>query len=351
MARTDSKRIDAFLALSLAVFTLGSGCRREETAVAPAVGTETPPPQAARLDPASPAGTDAPKIVINLVGVVSLFNPDPTSSTEVHALIPRKRGKQTASDMSVIPAHRAFVRFRMGQGFHPNSPRQPDKRFTFEGKEYGVVFLDGEQVSVLETAPNAPGTSLYYRYKIANPPEIPQTDEEKTAFHWVPKMSDICSIPKEDYPAPNDAKVEKLVAIDRGLLKSIPPTEIWRFEPEREGGQPYTTAAAEGVRWELEPQSPQSTTYSIRTNRNPASLIFDVNNVAIELGDYPMEEILMEKPAHDPESGYVDRHFELYYKFFKAHTGGYHVPRLIKRFGESTIVTRVGPSCAPVSMP
>jgi hypothetical protein len=167
-----------------------------------ALGVGGPPVVSARSQ--TTAMTSAGTIVIQLRGVIALYNPRPQAYPITHALLPRDRGKQTARDdpKVPIPAHRPFIRFPMDGGFLNSSARKPDEVIEHKGKngtrKYGIVFVDGEQLFIVGGAPNPLDTLLYDRYEIPGAGPKP-TAAQREAFHWVPKLGALCEPMKKNH--------------------------------------------------------------------------------------------------------------------------------------------------------
>jgi hypothetical protein len=298
------------------------------------------------------ATTSASTIVIQLRGVIALYNPDPANYPITHALLPVDRRSQKARDDAsvTIPAHRPFIRFPMDGGFWKSSSRKPLEITHEENgqvRKYGVVFVDDEQLYIIGAAANSPGTSLYDRYTIDGAGERP-TAEQRQAFHWVPKLGALCGEMRVNHRTNRNPTVDTLLTIDRGVLRSMSPDLLWRFEPPPEGGRTYTRAVAEGVSWEMEASGKR---FEIWGEPSKGSLIFEVGKEPVEIGNYPEDLILMKE---HPKPYKIDHHFELYYKFLKApHPGKYHVPALATNglIEPIDIKSSGGPSCGPGSLP
>jgi hypothetical protein len=264
------------------------------------------------------------EIVIVLKGVVSLWNPDAPRGTVVHALVP-------ATTAAGIPEHLRFVRWQKGTGTPSGDIAI---RPASGNREYALVTGGGLTLNG-EDPKDAFRYDRYYLDSL-NDPDL------ETAFYWVTNFDRFCRRPYKKI-----SQLKPLIDIDHGTLSGAPPMDKFAFynqnEKEDTGDQRYKAPIASGVVWHTRP-APRVETFSL-TFPGGATLSFPTSVSFIEIGNWPLEDI--QRDIDHKPSG-IDRHFDLYDEFFD----GKHGEKFHKaEFAGSVYKTRVGPSCAPASMP
>lgn len=287
-------------------------------------------------------------IVFYVRGVVSMVNPHAPDKGPVQAMIPRTsgHGHPGHGHTSKVPRHHPFVRFPMDGGYDARrSTRSLNLRFDARDPltpgQWGAVLLgDKETIAVEGGVPTEP--FAYDRFNLESL-EIPRTIFDETAFHWVPKLKHICAAASGSRECVGDLLIE----INHGTLGALPPFDIWVWDPRKEGGTRYRRSVADGVTWRLASKFER---FSVAFSGG-GKLVFETNRREVEIGNYPLEDILT-IAEHVVHPGDLDPHFQLYYDMLpsqEGHKGKFHLPKY-----EGPYKVRMntgGPSCGPTTRP
>lgn len=246
---------------------------------------------------------------IVFTGIITFITPtDGRPATAVALNVPEP---VASSRGDTIPAHVTWLRFDLND-LEADSPVQPDAVVELGGRQHGVVFLRGEEVSVATPSTNS---DLVIVDGIPGDGELP-TPQNKEFLYWVPRLRDILGRELAINPAyldrqPNADLLAMRFELNRGRLStSLVPPVAWEFRPML--STPFRRAMAQEVALRIALGGPLTLKLT-RFGGSASRLVKFVRaDTRVMIGNTPHANIaggtLHEHGAN------VDHHFELYYR-------------------------------------
>jgi hypothetical protein len=289
------------------------------------------------------AQAEAPKpqggLIVAFTGIVGLVQDKPGGKVTAimpNGYAPRLSKRVTGTKDSIIPRHRAFVRYPLQ--CLAATPTGPARTFRDRGTrtEYGIEYLEGRRVSV-ETH-GAPDTGL-------------------TLGPEVIRFSEICGgvLDSKHLMAPKKTNIAALVEVPSAYLGSDHNNKSWLFDPPKEGGVAKAGYLAQEVFLRLQPSGSSIVLHfaDLETGRPESDLALTASDQCrkVWIGNSWEDDVYME---HDTDDQDYDTHFELYYGLLDSkiqtlhkHSGDYHIPKRVRSKDGMTKAMH-GSNCPPV---
>src|SRR5437899_1020167 len=157
---------------------------------------------------------------------------------KVRVLLPARREGWIASDKStIVPPHRAFMRFRLAHLFD-DSPRQPDFVYVDDGGPVGICFLTND----ILTLPPSLDEALFLNTGSLKSKTRPDPADSRS-LEWVERLDRFCKALHVDnqYLGPEQPdSIAAALDITSGAIEAdfVPP-DLFDFDPAPDRGGTY----------------------------------------------------------------------------------------------------------------